>query len=87
MVPKQSIMVNNNEEDEDGGRVTGLDGAEPHDRVPSESPARAARRSSTTSGGMSDAGMQASQTSVASDGGMQRRTRPRQLDYGMEESI
>ncbi|KAK5129871.1 hypothetical protein LTR08_002748 [Meristemomyces frigidus] len=80
MVPKQSVMATNFEEEEDDGRTTRRDRATA--RAPSESPAPVTRPPSIASVGMSDAGLQASQGSMLSEGGMQRRTRPRALDYG-----
>ncbi|KAK5128252.1 hypothetical protein LTR85_002919 [Meristemomyces frigidus] len=69
--------------DDDDRPATGVS---VHDHAPDESPIiTETRRTSTTSAGMSDAGLQASGASMQSDGA-RRRTRPRPLDYGSIQS-
>ncbi|KAK4539261.1 hypothetical protein LTR36_000839 [Oleoguttula mirabilis] len=60
-------------------------GAAAHDHGPDDSPMPSTRRTSTTSAGLSDAGMQASEASIQSEGA-RRRARPRPLDYGSIQS-
>lgn len=68
-------MGDNNDGSQDRGVVA-------QDHAAPETPTSGTRRTSAASAGASEGNMQASQTSLLSEGAGQRRQRPRLLEYG-----